>query len=236
MLILLYLVVTVHLGVTLASLYMHRYMIHRQYDVSPRLESVMKVMYWLLYDTVPKAFIVQHRKHHEFSDSFNDPHTPRFGFWSLLRNCLVPSFFRSYKIDLSPEDYKRCGVSLSTDSSFIDRHPRLGPLLFLVFTVLLFGWIGFPIWIAHLFLVNFFTITVITVFGHVCGYKNFELNDYTRNIVPIGIFSVGEEMHNNHHNDSRQCNFAVNKYEFDLGYQYLRILNKFNLIQFKRVS
>ena len=235
MLILLYLIVTVHLGVVLASLYMHRYVIHKQYEIAPRTEAVMKFLYWFLFDTVSKEFIVQHRKHHEFSDSFVDPHSPRFGFWSLLRNCLVPGFFRSYKIEISPDDYNRYGVSPNGSKSFIDRNPRLGPLLFLVLTVALFGWVGIPIWIAHLFLVNFFTITTITVFGHVYGYRNFELKDYTRNIVPIGILSIGEELHNNHHNNSKLYNFAVNKNEFDLGFFYLRILSKFNLIQFKRV-
>ena len=228
----LYTVLTVHLGVVLASLYMHRYMIHKQYSMSPRLEKSMKVLYWLLFDTIPREFIVQHRKHHEFSDSVVDPHSPRFGFWSLLRNCLVPSFFRSYRIEVSDLDYSRYGGSVS--NSFVDRHPRLGPLLFLSLTVTLFGWWGILIWLAHLFLVNFLTITTITVFGHVTGYRNFNTNDLTTNIVPIGILCVGEEMHNNHHKDSKQCNFAVKKNEFDLGYQYLRILNKFNLIQFKK--
>ena len=45
---------------------------------------------------------------------------------------------------------------------------------------------------------------------------------------------VGEELHNNHHKDSRQCNFAMSKNEFDLGFYYLKLLNRFNLIQFKK--
>ena len=231
MLILLYLLVTVHLGVLMASLYMHRYMIHRQYDMGPRTEAVMKFLYWFLFETVSKEFIVQHRKHHEFSDSVVDPHSPRFGYWSLLKCCLVPGFFRSYVIELSVLDYNRYGGSIKP--SFIDRYPRLGVLLFLALTMSIFGWYGIPIWLAHLFLVNFLTITTITVFGHSIGYKNFQLNDLTTNIIPIGILCVGEELHNNHHSNSKQYDFAVKKNEFDLGYQYLRVMNKLNLIQFK---
>ena len=232
MLMLIYTIATIHLGCVLASLYMHRYVIHRQYNLTPQVETAMKIMYWLLFDVVTREFVVQHRKHHEFSDSFNDPHTPRFGFWSLLRCCLVPSFFRSYKITVSDQEYHRYRAEASTNT-VVDRHPRLGVVLLLLINTLLFGWLGIVIWLIHLFAVNFLIITTITVFGHSVGYKNFNLGDCTKNVVPVGILCVGEELHNNHHKDSRQCNMAVNKNEFDLGFYYLQILNRLNLVQFK---
>jgi stearoyl-CoA desaturase (delta-9 desaturase) len=232
MLMLIYTIATIHLGCVLASLYMHRYVIHRQYNLTPQVETAMKIMYWLLFDVVTREFVVQHRKHHEFSDSPNDPHTPRFGFWSLLRCCLVPSFFRSYKITISDQEYHRYRAEASTNT-VVDRYPRMGVVLLLLINTLLFGWLGIVIWLVHLFVVNFLIITTITVFGHSIGYKNFNLGDCTKNVVPVGILCVGEELHNNHHKDSRQCNMAVNTNEFDLGFYYLQILNRFNLVQFK---
>ena len=232
MLILIYTLVTIHLGCVLASLYMHRYVIHRQYYLDPKAEWVMKIMYWILFGVVSREFVVQHRKHHEFSDTPMDPHTPHFGFWMLLINCLVPSFFWWYRIKASDADCCRYGGE--TSNTFIDRYPRLGVLLLLLASILLFGWWGLLVWAVHLFVVNLLTITTITVAGHSFGYKNFDLNDLTRNIVSKGILCVGEELHNNHHKDSRHYNFAVNKNEFDLGFFYLQILNRFNLVQFKK--
>ncbi|CAB4132224.1 OLE1 Fatty-acid desaturase [uncultured Caudovirales phage] len=231
MLIVIYTLLTIHLGCIMGSLYMHRYAIHRQYEVKPWFEKTMKVMYWILLEGVPTDFIVQHRKHHELSDSYNDPHSPRFGYWSLLRSCLIPSFFVSYQLSLSPEDYKRYSVEPS--DSFIEANPKLGVLLLLIVNIALFSWWGIASWIVHLFTVNFLTITTITVFGHAHGYKNFELGDYTTNIVPIGILSIGEELHNNHHSDSRRCNYAIKDNEFDLGYFYLKILEKLDLVKLK---
>jgi stearoyl-CoA desaturase (delta-9 desaturase) len=210
---------------------MHRYAIHRQFYLNPKVEYSMKILYWLLFGVVSKEFIVQHRKHHEYSDTWTDPHTPKFGFWKLLLICLIPSFFCPYKITVSSQDYERYGVY--NYNTFVDRFPRLGVLVFLIISLLLFGWYGIVTWTVHLFVVNFLTITTITVFGHSFGYRNFNLNDYTKNIVPIGIVCVGEEMHNNHHMNSKRCNFAVNKNEFDLGFYYLKILNKFKLVEFK---
>lgn len=233
MLIVIYTIFTIHLACVLASLYMHRYEIHRQYLMTPRTEMTMKFMYWLLFGVVTRDFVVQHRKHHALSDTWNDPHTPRFGFWTLLRCCLIPDFFRSYKITVSNQEYYKYGVAPTPSSTFMDRYPRLGVGIFLLINVLLFGWLGVVAWLVHLFVVNFLTIATITVFGHSIGYKNFDLGDLTRNVMPVGILCVGEELHNNHHKNSRQCNFAVNKHEFDLGFQYLKVLHRFNAVQFK---
>lgn len=232
---LIYTILTVHLGCVLGSLYMHRYVIHRQYYLDPRAEQVMQILYWILAGTVSREFVVQHRKHHRLSDTGLDPHTPRHGFWSLLFSCLIPSFFRPYRITVNQEDYYRYGVSAPTKESttFVDKYPRLGVVLLLLLNTLLFGWWGPVIWIIHLFVVNFLTIATITVFGHSVGYRNFDLGDLTRNVIPWGIVCAGEELHNNHHRDGRQCNFAVAPGEFDLGYRYLQILNKFNLVHFK---
>ena len=224
---------TIHLGCVLASLYMHRYVIHRQYQMTPGTEQVMRVMYWILVGTVTPEFVVQHRKHHRLSDTVSDPHTPRHGFWPLLLTCLIPDFFRSYQISVTADDYYRYGVSASPAKSWIDKYPRLGVLLLLVLNTVLWSWWGPVIWLIHLFVVNFLVIATITVFGHSMGYRNFDLGDLTRNVVPWGIACVGEELHNNHHRDSKQCNFAANASEFDLGYFYLRILNRLGLIYFK---
>jgi stearoyl-CoA desaturase (delta-9 desaturase) len=148
-----------------------------------------------------------------------------------LANCLVPNFFWWYRIRVSDADYNRYGGSTAT--GLIDRYPRLGVVLFLAINIMLFGWLGIVAWAVHLFIVNLLTITTITVFGHSIGYKNFELGDLTRNIVPVGVLCVGEELHNNHHKDSRSPDFAISKREFDLGFRYLRILNRFGLVQFK---
>lgn len=225
--------ITIHLGCVLASLYMHRYVIHRQYTMSPRVEQVMRIMYWLLVGTVSREFVVQHRKHHRLSDTGFDPHTPRHGFWPLLLACMIPDFFRSYQIQVSADDYYRYGVSSAKSTTFTDRYPRLGVLLLLLINTALFGWWGPILWLIHLFVVNFLVIATITVFGHSMGYRNFDLGDLTRNVAPWGIVCAGEELHNNHHKDSRQCNFAVNTNEFDLGYFYLKILNRLNLIHFR---
>ena len=124
MLILIYTLVTIHLGCVLASLYMHRYVIHRQYYLDPKAEWVMKIMYWILFGVVSREFVVQHRKHHEFSDTPMDPHTPHFAFGlaSVFSSevppvgsgvsCLTPSEMRSFSTSM-------LNTSASSSSPFL---------------------------------------------------------------------------------------------------------------------
>jgi stearoyl-CoA desaturase (delta-9 desaturase) len=65
---------------------------------------------------------------------------------------------------------------------------------------------------------------VINGVGHAWGYRNFDTKDQSRNIFPLGVFIVGEELHNNHHADPRSAKFRARWYEFDVGWNYIRIL------------
>jgi hypothetical protein len=66
---------------------------------------------------------------------------------------------------------------------------------------------------------------VINGIGHAVGYRNFETKDHSRNIIPVGLWIVGEELHNNHHADPRSASFRAKWYEFDIGWVYIKILS-----------
>jgi hypothetical protein len=65
---------------------------------------------------------------------------------------------------------------------------------------------------------------VINGVGHALGYRNFATKDESHNIIPLGIWIVGEELHNNHHADPRSANFRAKWYEFDIGWMYIKLL------------
>jgi hypothetical protein len=70
---------------------------------------------------------------------------------------------------------------------------------------------------------------VINGIGHALGYRNFETKDASRNIIPIGLWIVGEELHNNHHADPRSAKFRAKWYEFDIGWMYIQLLSALKL-------
>jgi hypothetical protein len=70
---------------------------------------------------------------------------------------------------------------------------------------------------------------VINGVGHYTGYRNFDTKDESRNIIPLGLWIVGEELHNNHHADPRSAKFKAKWYEFDVGWVYIRLLSAVRL-------
>jgi stearoyl-CoA desaturase (delta-9 desaturase) len=75
---------------------------------------------------------------------------------------------------------------------------------------------------------------VINGIGHYWGYRNFQTEDDSTNIVPWAAWIGGEELHNNHHAYPTSAKFSLRWYEFDLGWMYIRILASLGLARVRK--
>jgi stearoyl-CoA desaturase (delta-9 desaturase) len=81
-----------------------------------------------------------------------------------------------------------------------------------------------------------FAAGVINGIGHYWGYRNFECDDAATNIVPWAFLIGGEELHNNHHAFPTSAKFSVRKWEFDIGWLYIRLFSALGLAKINRVA
>ncbi|MGD8340003.1 MAG: transposase, partial [Gammaproteobacteria bacterium] len=65
---------------------------------------------------------------------------------------------------------------------------------------------------------------------------NFETNDASTNLWPIGIFIGGEELHNNHHAFPTSAKFALRRGEIDMGWLQLKVFTALGLARIRRVA
>jgi len=77
---------------------------------------------------------------------------------------------------------------------------------------------------------------VVNGIGHYFGYRNFQSEDASTNIVPWGILIGGEELHNNHHAYASSAKLSNRWYEFDIGWLYIRTMEIVGLAQVKKVA
>jgi stearoyl-CoA desaturase (delta-9 desaturase) len=98
----------------------------------------------------------------------------------------------------------------------------------------LFGLPGITIFGLQMLLIPFFAAGVINGVGHHTGYRNFETEDASTNIVPWGVWIGGEELHNNHHAFPSSARFSVRKWEFDIGWVWISILSALGLANVRR--
>jgi stearoyl-CoA desaturase (delta-9 desaturase) len=106
----------------------------------------------------------------------------------------------------------------------------------LLVDLLLFGFAGAIVWLVQMAWIPFWAAGVINGIGHYWGYRNFETQDASKNIVPWGILIGGEELHNNHHAYGVSARLSNKWWEFDIGWLYIRVLETFGLAKVKRVA
>jgi stearoyl-CoA desaturase (delta-9 desaturase) len=109
-----------------------------------------------------------------------------------------------------------------------------GVAVMLLLDLFLFGAIGATVWAVQMAWIPVMATGIINGIGHWWGYRNFESPDASTNVSPWGIVIGGEELHNNHHTYPTSAKFSVKPYEFDIGWVYIRGMEKIGLARVKK--
>lgn len=220
--------VMTHITILCVTLYLHRSQSHRSVEFNPIVAHFMRFWLWLTTGMNTREWVAVHRKHHQASDTPADPHSPQiYGIWTVLfKGALL-----YVKAKQDPEVMK---LGVGTPNDWIERrvytpHPLLGILLMLVIDLLFFGPVGIIVWGVQMLWIPFWAAGVINGLAHWVGYRNYDVKDTSRNLLPIGIWIGGEELHNNHHGNGASAKFSKKPYEFDIGWMYIKLLEKLNL-------
>jgi len=228
-----YTLVMVQITIACVTLYLHRGQTHRAVQFHPWVEHFMRFWLWLTTGMITKEWVAIHRKHHQYADKEGDPHSPLiFGIKNIVFNGV-----RYYGIASKDRDMiDKLGIG--TPDDWIERnvytpHPLAGILLMLVIDLVLFGLVGVVVWGVQMIWIPFFAAGVVNGIGHWWGYRNYDVKDNSRNIFPIGFLIGGEELHNNHHGDGANPKLSRKWFEFDIGWLYIKILEKLNLAKIR---
>ena len=221
----LYTLVMTHITILCVTLFLHRGQTPRAVAFHPAVNHFMRFWLWLTTGMVTKQWVAIHRKHHQGSDTPNDPHSPQvYGIWRVL-------FGGAFLYHKASKDTAMV-ESLSKDipNDWIERnvysaHSRLGILLMLVIDLLLFGPWGLLVWGIQMIWIPFWAAGVINGLGHWLGYRNIDTKDTSRNLFPIAFVIGGEELHNNHHADGTNASFKQRWFEFDEGWMWIKLLS-----------
>jgi stearoyl-CoA desaturase (Delta-9 desaturase) len=230
----LFYILWLHATIVSSSLYVHRTIGHGHFVVSKPLEYTFRFILWTncsLGSRWAETYAARHRKHHQTSDTVDDPQSPYY--------LTVKQMLQGWKCH--EEDVKKYCPEIKTPNDWMqktmhEKYHFLGPWAVHLLTLLLFGPIAMGLsviiisstksWLG-IFIGNYMTHKIGFNYA---GHKT--QHDQSKNIFPIGFFLAGEELHNNHHNNPRSPKFSQRWFEFDLGYVYAVILSKFGLMKF----
>jgi stearoyl-CoA desaturase (delta-9 desaturase) len=228
--------VLTHLTIASVTIYLHRHSAHRALELHPVVAHFFRLWLWLTTGMSTKAWTAIHRKHHAKCETEEDPHSPQV---LTLKKVLLEGGELYRKEAKNQETLDKYGHG--TPADWIERNvysgsDKGGVALMLIGNILLFGPIGLTIWAVQMLWIPITAAGVINGVGHFYGYRNFQVEDASTNIVPWGILIGGEELHNNHHAYASSARLSNKWYEFDIGWMYIRMMEIVGLAEVKKLA
>jgi stearoyl-CoA desaturase (delta-9 desaturase) len=225
-----------HVTIASVTIFLHRHQAHRALTLHPVASHFFRFWLWLTTGMVTREWVAVHRKHHAKCETPGDPHSPQvYGIWRVLFRGV--GLYRDAALDEemvalygrgTPDDW--------LERKIYSRRRFSGIFVMLAIDVVLFGLPGLVVWLVQMFWIPFWAAGVINGVGHYWGYRNFETQDASRNIIPFGVLVGGEEFHNNHHAYAYSAKLANKWWELDIGWVYIRLLEALHLASVKRTS
>ena len=206
----------------------HRLLTHRSLQVPQWLEYVIVTIGVLALQGGPIFWVAAHRLYHAYTeDNVKDPYSAKRGFWWSHIGWLLykrqPFFYY--------DSYKQFAPDL-------DRHPyyRWLERYFWVFQIslglLLYALGGWSFVIYGIFLraVLLWNSTwLINSATHLRGYRNFAVEDGSRNLWWVALLTYGEGWHNNHHAQPRVAQAGQRWWEVDATWWAIQVLQRLGL-------
>ncbi|MGV5528402.1 acyl-CoA desaturase [Escherichia coli] len=225
-----------HVTIVSVTVYLHRYSAHRALELNGALKHFFRFWLWLTTAQNTREWTAVHRKHHAKCETPDDPHSPvHKGLSTVLRK--GAELYREEA--RNPETLRIYGKNCPDDwieRNLYSRYKLGGIALMAVIDLLLFGTIGITIWAVQMMWIPFWAAGVVNGLGHALGYRNFECRDAATNLVPWGIVIGGEELHNNHHTYPNSAKLSVKRWEFDMGWAWIRLFCLLRLAKVQRVA
>ena len=209
------------LALLVTTVYLHRSLSHRSLTLAPGVRFACRVITWLTTGMKPREWVAVHRKHHAFTDTERDPHSPRvlgfarvqFANAALYRRVARdPMTVARYARDLPPDRWDR----VLFDRAFLGLGLGVGLL------ILALGWqLGLLAAGVH---ASYYLLAggAINAVGHRFGRRPFD-NGATNNQWLAWIV-VGEGLHNNHHAQATSSRLSLAPGEHDPGWWCIRLL------------
>lgn len=226
------------LGVTIGY---HRLFTHRSFQTYRILEVLLAVMGSMAVQGPLIEWVATHRRHHQHSDSAEDPHSPHRhgeGFFAVLAgwwHAHVGWLFRSEPVDL--HRYAR-DIRTNAVLNYVSRLFVVWVSLGLGVPALIGGlitgtWFGALLgflWggLVRVFLVHHVTWSINSV-CHLWGTRPFETRDESRNNAICGVLAFGEGWHNNHHAFPTSARHGLRWWQLDMSYLIIRAMQSLGL-------
>ena len=220
------------------SIGFHRLLAHKSFSARRPLKLVLVALGSMSFEGGPIGWVANHRRHHVFSDTADDPHSPQRhgsgiggqmkGLWHAHVGWLFTARGTSWR---------RHASDLLADRDIVVMN-ALFPLWCVVSLALPFGlgWLlggTFGAALSALLWAGLVRVCVlhhvtwsINSLCHMFGRRPFATKDRSRNIAALAVFSMGESWHNGHHAFPRSVRHGLLRRQWDSSALLIRAFER----------
>jgi stearoyl-CoA desaturase (delta-9 desaturase) len=208
----------------------HRYFSHRSFKTTRWFQFLLGFCCCTNLQQGPLWWAVYHRHHHKHSDHEGDPHSPFHGgfWWAYCGWLFVP---------LDPNWKTVSDLAKYRELVWLERLWQLPGLLVAGLCFWIGGWsllcVGFCLSAVVVFHLTF----AVNTFAHLSGERAYETTDQSRNNVLLGILTLGDGWHNNHHRFPHAAQAGIKWWQVDRAFRVICFLEKLGIVwNVRRIS
>ncbi len=204
----------------------HRYFSHRSFKTNRFFQFLLA---FLAMTSAQKGILwwaAHHRKHHRYSDTEDDVHSPTKSgfFWSHI------GWIMSTKNDATEVQWV-ADFNRFPELRWLNRHFLVPPVLLAVTLFLVGGW-GALVWGFVISTVALWHGTFcINSLAHVFGRRRYPTTDTSRNSLLLSLLTLGEGWHNNHHYYMASVRQGFFWWEVDITFYILRAFSWLRVVR-----
>jgi len=212
----------------------HRLFTHRSFETNIVVKVIFAILGSMAVQGPMLKWVAVHRRHHQFSDTPEDPHSPHHhghGIGGLLRGAWHAHV--GWIFEAEPKDLMRYVPDLQQNQSL-----RITSGLFFLWVflglvipaalggLLTWSWRGALtgfLWggLIRIFLVHHVTWSVNSA-CHLWGSRPFRSTDESRNNAIFGVLAMGEGWHATHHAFPTSARHGLRWWQIDMSYWLIR--------------
>lgn len=183
----------------------------------------------------PRGYAILHRMHHAFSDTPQDPHSPRNHRGVMAMMWATKEKYDDYAYDRVQPEPRFDGGTPSWPA--LDKLGQSWPARFAWMGLYTAAYVKLATapWMYALlpfhYLMGPVHGAIVNWCGHRYGYRNYDNSDDSRNTLLVDFVTLGELFQNNHHKFGMAPNFAARRFEIDPTYAVIRLLAALGVIQ-----
>jgi stearoyl-CoA desaturase (delta-9 desaturase) len=224
--------VVAQIATLVTTVYLHRGLSHRALQLHPAAVFAARVLTWITTGIRPREWAAVHRKHHAFTDTDGDPHSPRQLGWVRVQLTNAALYRRVARDGFTVRRYARDIPRDRWDRVLFD-HAFVGLGIGIAALIVVLG----PVWGAVA--AAFHTVAylglnaAVNAVTHTFGSRPYD-NSAT-NLQWLALLTAGEGLHNNHHALPTAPRLAHAPGEIDLAWPVIRLLRRCGLVTLREV-